>query len=116
MLQRLLTGAVLVAGAGLLSGCLNMPTPENQITGAYVTTLNYEQFDCARLAVEQDALSRRESDLSAAQKQRIKTSQMQAFWQGVGQGDGMEANELARVRGEKEAVRKTLAIKTCPSK
>lgn len=29
---------------------------------------------------------------------------MQAFWYGYGQGDGIEASELATVRGKKEAV------------
>ena len=111
----ILAGAIVVIAAPL-AGCLNMPTPKNQITGAYVSTLNYEQFDCSRLLVEQDSLSRRESELAAAQKQRIKTSQVQAFWYGVGQGDSVEANELARVRGEQEAVRKTLATKACASK
>jgi len=105
-----------IACAMLLAGCLNMPTPESQITGAYVSTLNYEQFECARLFAEQDSLSRRESELAAAQKQRVKTSQMQAFWWGFGQGDGVEATELARVRGEQEAVRKAIETKNCPAK
>ena len=98
-----------------LAACLNMPTPENQITGAYVSGLNYEQFDCTKLLAESDSLSRRESDLVGAQKQRIKTSQTQAFWYGVGQGDGIEATELAHVRGEREAVRKSMAAKSCPA-
>ena len=112
----ILGGAALLAGTGLLSGCLNMPTPENQITGSYVSTMTYEQFDCPRLTIEQDTLSQRESELASAQKQRIKSSQAQAFWYGFGQGDSVEANELARVRGEQEAVRKTLALKSCPPK
>jgi len=48
-----------------------------------------------------------------AQEQRIKTSQTQAFWYGVGQGDGIEASELANVRGEKEAVRNAIAANGC---
>ena len=108
------TGAV-ITGAMALAGCLNMPTPENQITGAYVSGLNYEQFDCAKLLAELDSLNRRESDLVGAQKQRIKTSQTQAFWYGVGQGDGIEATELSHVRGEREAVRKSMAAKSCPA-
>jgi hypothetical protein len=104
-----------VAAAAVASGCMNMPTPVNQITPAYVSTLNYEQFDCNKLTVELDALSRRESMLTAAQTQRIKTSETQAFWYGYGQGDGVEATELARVRGEREAVLKALATKGCPT-
>lgn len=72
---------IAVAAAALtLAGCLNMPTPPVQITGTRVSSLNYEQFDCSRLLVEQDALVRREGVLVAAQDQRVRTSQMQAFW------------------------------------
>ena len=99
---------LLAAASALLSACFNMPTPTNQITGAYVSTINYEQLDCGRLTVEHDSLSRRESQLALAQEQRVKTSQFQAFWLGFGQGDGVEASELARVRGEQEAVRNDL--------
>jgi len=113
MRSKLALTAICVVGSVALAGCLNMPTPENQITGAYVSGLNYEMFDCARLSAERDSLSRREADLVAAQRQRVKTSQMQAFWWGFGQGDGVEATELSRVRGEREAVQKALATKSC---
>jgi hypothetical protein len=92
---------------------MNMPTPTSQITGAYVSSQKYETLDCPRLGAEMDSLSRRENQLVVAQEQRIKTSQTQAFWYGVGQGDGIEASELATVRGEREAVRKTMATKRC---
>lgn len=97
----------------MLSGCFNMPTPSSQITGSYTSGLRYENFSCSQLAVELDSLARRENQLILAQEQRIKTSQIQAFWWGFGQGDGIEASELANVRGEKEAVRKALDGKTC---
>jgi hypothetical protein len=69
-------------------------------------------MDLKSLQLEYDSLSRRESDLVIAQENRIKTSQMQAFWTYFGQGDGMEAAELARVRGEKDAVQAAIAAKT----
>lgn len=90
-----------------------MPTPTSQITGAYVSGLKYEQFECQSLAAEFDSLARRETQLVTAQEQRLKTSQVQAFWWGYGQGDGIEASELASVRGEKEAVRRAMARKGC---
>ena len=95
----------------LLLGCLNMPTPTSQITGAYTSDLRYEGFDCSRLAAELESLARRENQLVTAQEQRIKTSQVQAFWWGFGQGDGVEASELANVRGQKEAVSKAMDVK-----
>ncbi len=100
----------LSASFGLVSmtGCLNMPTPASQITGAYTSGLKYDHYDSRKLSAEFDSLSRREAQLVAAQNQRVKSSQMQAFFWGFGEGDGIEASELASVRGEKEAVRKAL--------
>lgn len=92
---------------------MNMPTPTAQITGAYTSGLRYESFPCPSLASEADSLGRRESQLVIAQEQRVKTSQMQAFWWGFGQGDGVEASELAHVRGEKEMVLKAMQTKGC---
>ena len=96
-----------------LTGCMNMPTPPAQISSAYVSPLKYEPFDCSRLTVEQTSLTRRENQLVTAQGQRIKTSETQAFWYGYGQGDGIEASELANVRGEREAVTHAMEIKGC---
>lgn len=102
------------AGAFLaLPGCFNLPTQPSQISGAYVNSMRYEQFNCDRLNAEADSLSRRESQLAIAQEQRLKSSKVQAFWLGYGQGDGIEASELANVRGEREAVRKAIAINQC---
>lgn len=109
--------AIILVGAAIgpisLAGCINMPTPASQITGSYTSGLRYEEFECSKLSVELDSLARRENQLVVAQEQRVKSSQMQAFWWGFGQGDGMEASELANVRGEKEAVRKAIALKSC---
>jgi hypothetical protein len=105
--------AIAVIMVLFISGCLNMPTPTSQITGSYASGLRYADFDCSRLATELESLTRRENQLVIAQEQRVKTSQMQAFWWGFGQGDGIEASELANVKGEKEAVRKAMEAKGC---
>jgi hypothetical protein len=96
-----------------LVGCVNMPTQPSQITGAYVSPIKYDGSDCKTLAVELSALSRRENQLVTAQTQRIKTSETQVFWYGYGQGDGVEASELANVRGEREAVVTAMEKKSC---
>lgn len=97
----------------LLAGCMNMPTPPSQITSAYTFSLKYDQYSCGTLGAEASSLARRENQLVTAQEQRIKTSNVQAFWYGYGQGDGVEASELANVRGETEAVRKAMDAKQC---
>ena len=113
MRKKLWSATLTVLATMQLAGCMNMPTPTSQITGAYVSGLKYENFDCSRLSAELGSLSRRENQLVTAQQQRIKTSETQAFWYGYGQGDGIEASELANVRGEREAVRSAMDAKTC---
>lgn len=97
-----------------LSGCLNMPTPSAEITGVYTSPTTYQGYTCSRLGTEIGSLARRENQLVIAQEQRIKTSEIQGFWWGFGQGDSIEASELANVRGEKEAARSAMEEKRCP--
>ena len=104
---------VAVIASLLLSGCINMSTPTSQITGSPGPERKYEEYTCAALADELGALARREVQLAAAQERRVKSSNVQALILGVGQGDGVEATELAKVRGEKESVRKAMYAKQC---
>ncbi len=101
--------ASLSAMALILAGCMNMPTPTSQITPAYVSGVAYRNYDLQQLKIELDHLVQREQQLIFAQEQRRKTSETQAFWWGFGQGDGIEASELAKVRGEISAVKKAIA-------
>ena len=49
-----------------------------------------------------------------AQEKRIKDSRAQQRWtEGDGKGDGFEASELYRVRGELNAARKIFKNKEC---
>ena len=111
--MKIYRAIVICASVVAVSGCFNLPTQSSQITGTYVSGLKYEEFDCSRLTAEADSLARRESQLVIAQDQRLKSSKVQAFWLGYGQGDGIEASELANVRGEREAVRKAMEVKQC---
>lgn len=111
MKTRISLGISILTIGAMLSGCANMPTHSSQISGAYTSSLRYENYTVQQLTAELNSLSRREAQLATAQEQRRKTSEVQAFWLGYGQGDGVEASELAVVRGELEAVRKVLEIK-----
>jgi len=113
MTKQLQSAAPAVVLLMFLAGCVTMPTPPSQISGSYTSELKYESFDCPKLYVELDSLTRRESRLVIAQKQRRKESQIQAFWTGYGPPDGIEAHRLANVRGEIEAVRRIMAAKKC---
>ena len=111
MKSRVIFTAILAGTA--LTGCINMPTPVSQITGAYVSPVMYETYDCHRLGIELGSLSRRENQLATAQDQRMNSSMVQAFLIGAGSGDGIEASELANVRGQREAVISAMEQKSC---
>ena len=103
-MERLTLSLIVVAVFS--SGCLNMPTAESQISGSYVSPQKYKNYSDVDLTAEINSLSRRESQLKTAQNQRVKTSRTKAFWWGFGDGDGIEASELANVRGSIEAARR----------
>lgn len=110
---RALATGLALAMACFLAGCMNMPTKPAQITGIPASGAAYKGWDCDQLLLEYDHLRDREQTLVIAQEQRYKTSEQQAFWYGYGQGDGIEASELARVRGELVALEKLIDQKRC---
>jgi hypothetical protein len=97
-----------------LSACA-MPTEPEGIAGVPVSTLKYKRNTCEELNAEITALYRRQTLLNLAQQKRIESSQVQAFWWGFGQGDGIEAFELAQNKGESEAIRNVMLEKDCGS-
>jgi len=104
-----------IGGSMLLSlaGCMNMPTPPSDVPTPLFSTAPYESMDCSRLAAEQERLSTAERDLTVAQEKRVTASGGHALFYGWGRGDGMETVELAKVRGERDAVRRTQVKKGC---
>jgi hypothetical protein len=105
--------ALAVVATLTLTGCLNIGTPPSQITGAYVSPLKYASNTCEELIVESSSLARRYNILTTAQEQRVSSNTTTAFWMGSGNGDGIEAAELASVIGEREAVRSAMETKVC---
>ena len=97
----------------LLNGCFNMSTPPSKITASAGPGRNYEEFTCAQLIDELGSIARRETQLVAAQERRVKMSNAQVLLIGVGQGDGAEASDLAKVRGERQSVREAMIAKEC---
>jgi hypothetical protein len=97
----------------ILTSCANCGTHAEQITGSYVSPVKYKHYTCRELATESSSLSRRLNSLTIAQESRVDSNQVQAFWLGYGNGDGIVAAELATVKGEKEAVRSTMQQKQC---
>ncbi len=105
-----------IAAAAFLSACASQP---NEIPAQSVSTLSYKDYDCDQLAMEADRVNRRVSELYANLK---KTADGDAMQMGVGLvlfwpalfflegGDGPEAQEYARLKGERQAI-ETVAIR-----
>jgi uncharacterized membrane protein YukC len=104
---------ITILSAFFLTACANVGTPPEQITGSYVSPVKYERYTCSQLATESASLARRINILNTAQNSRISSNQVQAFWLGYGNGDGIEAAELANVKGDIEAVRSAMHSKNC---
>jgi hypothetical protein len=113
MRTRFLALLLAVVSSLLVSCSVNAPTPSSQIAATPVSELKYADYTCASLTAALESLARRNLELIRAQEQRIKSSEVQGTILGVGQGDGAEASELSKVRGEQAAAVKVFNAKRC---
>ena len=105
-----------------ISGCASSP---DKMVASSVSPLLYQDYDCKQLLMEGDRVSRRTQSLYASldSKATTDTVQMTAgllllwptlfFLEG---GDGPEAVEYSRLKGENEAIHQTAIIKKCDMK
>ena len=111
---KLLNQNTFIISSFLIIGCYNNPTPPSEIIGSQISGFQYELLDCQKINDEITFLEEREKTLVIAQEKRIKDSRAQQRWtEGDGKGDGFEASELYRVRGELNAARKIFKNKEC---
>ncbi|MDR1534334.1 MAG: hypothetical protein LBU64_04465 [Planctomycetota bacterium] len=86
-------------------------TPAAMVAPEYVPSVDYSAYPYDKLVAMHQELSRKERNLIIAQEQRREASKKQEFWWGVGKGDGVEKSELARIRGEKDAIMEALQLR-----
>jgi len=110
---------VIVAGAIFLSACASQP---NKIASQSVSTLAYKDYSCDQLAMEADRVDRRAGELYASLKDTADGDAMQMgvglvlFWPTLfflEGGDGPEAQEYARLKGERQAIETVAVRRTC---
>ncbi|MGM4918072.1 hypothetical protein [Tardiphaga sp. 813_E8_N1_3] len=108
----------MVALAAMLGGCASS---SSEITPAYVSPVMYQQYTCAQLAQEAQAVSTRAAALSGAQDQKrtndtiATTAAVVIFWPAaffVG-GDKQTAAELAQMKGQMVAIEQSANTKKC---
>ena len=113
-LKRFTSSIVLVA---FISGCASSPS---SITGTYISPLQYSSYNCDQVKMEMMRVSRRVSEVTG-QQQKTRTKDAWAlgiglvlFWPAlffmIG-GDKKE--ELARLKGEFEALESVAIQKEC---
>ncbi len=114
-MKKIITSCVILT----LSACAS--NPDKMVT-AYISPIKYESYTCRQIASEQETISGRTVDLY----NRLKKERSADNWQmGVGLlvlwptlfflegGDGVEASEYSRLKGEYEALRQANLQKSC---
>jgi len=113
--KRLLT----ILSLSVLTACASQP---DEIQSAYVSDLQYKQYDCDQLTLEATRISNRVNELHGQLKE---TADNDAAQMGVGLilfwptlfflegGDGPQAQEYAKLKGERDAIEKIAVQKKC---
>lgn len=109
--------AVLLATLAL-AGCASRAS---SVTAAYVSPLPYQNLTCEQLAAEAQAVSQRAQVATGAQNRRAMddaaamTVAMVVFWPALFmmRGDGAQAAELSRLKGEMDAIMGVSVQKQC---
>lgn len=110
-------GAVVLIGT--LSACASNP---DSMTSQHVSEVRYTDWSCKQLAMEADSIDTRVSELYVQLKNKADADSAQMaiglvlFWPALfllEGGDGAEAAEYSRLKGERVAIDRTARLKSC---
>ncbi len=102
-----------------MAGCASSP---DKIQASYVSPLQYKDYDCDQIAGELERVSRRANELYGSLKKTSDNDNAQMavgmilFWPALfflEGGDGPEAAEYGRLKGERDALEKVAIQKKC---
>ena len=114
-MRRMMTLASIL----ILAGCASHP---DDIAASSVSTLAYRNYTCEQIAMELARVERAASGLYGRLEEEANSDQAEMavglvlFWPTLfflEGGDGPEAAEYARLKGEREALEKTAIVKNC---
>ena len=106
-------------GAGLLlCGCA---TPPEKIQASYVSPILYQNLTCEQLAMEATNISSRAAEAAGVQNKKagqdaaVVAVGVIIFWPALffASGDGASAAEVARLKGEMQAIEDASTRKSC---
>jgi hypothetical protein len=112
-----ITASVLMFGFAI-TGCAK---PADQISAAYVTPLQYDAYSCDQLAAEAGRVSARASQTMGVQQKKATGDAVAMgvglvlFWPALFfiKGNGGSETEIARLKGEMEAIEQVSIQKKC---
>ena len=110
--------AIVSVSALLVTGCAHKSA---DIAATYVSPVEYEGYSCRQIGAEASRVSARVSELTGIQDQKASDDAgttavaLILFWPAAFfvNGDGGNATELARLKGEMEALEKVSVQKNC---
>lgn len=113
-----LTLAGISIATGMLAGCASKP--EN-ISASYISPVQYDGYSCQQLRAEASRLSGRAAEVTGAQSSKASGDAVAMgvglvlFWPSLFfiKGDGTTATEVARLKGEMDAVEQASIAKKC---
>lgn len=115
----MLKKSVIALGAvSMLAACA---TPPKDIAPAYVSTTLYENLSCQQLRNEAEGVSARaaaaygKQESNRGQDAAMTTVGVVLFWPALFfmKGDGADAAEVARLKGEMQAIEQVNRVKNC---
>jgi len=115
MKKNILTITILA----ILSSCASSP---DNLSTSYVSTMQYKDYDCDQISSELERVSRQAQNLYAKLKKSSDNDNIQMgvglvlFWPTLfflEGGDGAEATEYSRLKGERDALEKAGIEKKC---
>lgn len=101
-----------VAAAVLVSGCAKKA---DNIEPAAISTAKYDGWSCSKLAREKAFVDEALVRTSASQDKAASNDALMVFIIGVPTSGGGVPGEVARLKGEQEALRRSMVEKNCRS-
>lgn len=116
--KRINCCVVAAVAAIAMSGCASS---SSDVRASYVSPLQYQSYTCQQISAEAARVSSRAAELSGVQDTKRSDDQIATgvavvvFWPAafLVKGDGQAAAELARLKGEYEALEKIAIEKNC---
>lgn len=120
-MSRISVKPLLVVAIALLAG--GCASSSNDIRAAYVSPMTYQNYSCQQLVTENERLQRELSSVAGAVDKKAHGDKVKMgvglvlFWPTLFflKGDGVEAQEYARLKGEHEAFDQAYTQKNCAS-